>query len=108
PTPTGSSEHGKDGLEDLGRMLKMLADDGKKPPAKLAELEAVEPLIPVAGVSIRSGDLVYLWGTGYAAGSDKIVAHEKKTPAEGGYVLRQDGTVTTMTADEFRSAPKAK
>ena len=37
----------------------------------------------------------------------EIVAHEKNAPAEGGYVLLQDGSVKTMTAAEFAAAPKA-
>ncbi|HJZ54845.1 MAG TPA: hypothetical protein VKE74_07790 [Gemmataceae bacterium] len=102
------ADPGKVALEDLGQMLKSLAEQGKRPPTKLAELEPVEPMIPNAGPAIRTGDIVYLWGATYAAGSDKVVAHEKKAPTEGGYVLLQNGSVKTMTADEFRSAPKAK
>jgi len=95
-------------LEELGRMLKDLPADGRKPPARLAELEPVEPMIPTAGPMIRSGDLVYLWGAGYAAGGNKVVAHEKAAPTEGGYVLLEDGSVKKMSAGEFQSAPKAK
>jgi hypothetical protein len=99
---------GKVALEELGQALKTLADEGKRPPAKAADLEPIEPLMPTAGPAIRNGELTYLWGAAYAAGSDRVAAHEKKVPAEGGYVLLQDGTVKTMTAAEFQSAPKAK
>jgi len=100
---------GKAALEDLGQMLKDLASENRKPPAKLAELEAVEPMIPVAGPAVRSGEVVYLWGTPYAAGGTQVAAHEKKVPTEGGFVLLQDGTVKEMTASEFQAAaPKAK
>ena len=95
-------------LDELGRALEDLAAEGRKPPAKLAELEPVEPMLPTAGPAIRNGEVVYLWGAAYAAGGDKVVAHEKQTPTDGGHVLLQDGTVKAMTADEFRSAPKAK
>ena len=102
------SDANKGALEELGRMLKDLADEGRKPPSKLAELEPVEPMIPTAGPPLRNGEIVYLWGAAYAAGGEKVVAHEKKTPTEGGLVLLQDGSVKSMSAQEFAAAPKAK
>src|SRR5690242_9556320 len=105
----GTADEGyKAALEELGQTLKSLAGEGRKPPAKMADLEPIEPMMAVAGPAIRSVDVVYLWGTGYAAGSNKVMAYEKKVPTEGGYVLLQDGTVKKMTADDFKSAPKAK
>ena len=61
------------------QMLKSLADEGRKPPTKLAELEAVEPMLPdrLARQS-GSGDIVYIWGAGYVAGGNQVVAYEKK------------------------------
>ena len=107
--PAGSIDaERKAALEELGETLKALAAEGRKPPTKLAELGPVEPMIPLAGPMIRSGDVVYLWGAGYAAGGMQVVAFEKKVEVEGGSVLLQDGTVKTMTASEFQSAAKAK
>ena len=65
-------------------------------------------MLPTAGPMLREGTLVYLWGATYAADIEKVAAHEKKVPAEGGWVLLQSGTVREMTADEFKAAPKAK
>lgn len=98
----------RDALEDIGRMLRILSDEGKKPPAGAAQLGPLDPLLPSAGPMIRDGTIVYLWGAGYSASGTGVVAYEKKVPAEGGLVLREDGTVKEMTADEFKSAPKAK
>lgn len=95
-------------LTELGDMLKSLAAENKKPPAKLADLAEFEPMIPSASPALRNGEVVYLWGTGYVAKGTAIVAHEKKAPIEGGSVLLQDGTVKQMTAAEFAAAPKAK
>lgn len=108
PAPGSGTGGNKDALADLGQMLKALAEEGRKPPATAAELPQVDPMIPVAAPLLRDGSVVYLWGIGYAAGSSKIVAYEKQTPTEGGSVLLQDGTVKEMTADEFKTAPKAK
>jgi hypothetical protein len=107
PVQSAAEDH-KAALAELGEMLKSLAEERRKPPGKLAELESVEPMIPLAGPAIRSGNIVYIWGAGYAAGGNQVVAYEKKVPSEGGYVLLQDGTVKEMSSAEFSSAPKAK
>ena len=109
PKGPGTADEGyRASLEELGETLKTLANEGRKPPARMADLEPIEPMMAVAGPAIRSGDVVYIWGAGYAAGSSQVIAYEKKTPSEGGYVLIQDGSVKKMSADEFKSAPQAK
>ncbi len=95
-------------LTELGDLLKMLAGEGKRPPARLADLAELEPFLPTAGAGLRNGEIVYLWGAGFVDGGTAVVAYEKKAPAEGGWVLLQNGTTKTMTADEFKAAPKAK
>ncbi|MFO0848641.1 MAG: hypothetical protein U0871_08815 [Gemmataceae bacterium] len=97
----------KNALLDLAEGLKTTAADGKKPPAKLAELDQIEPMIPLAGPAIRSGAVVYLWGGAYNQSGTKVVAYEKKAETEGGLVLLQNGTVKPMTADELKGAEKA-
>ena len=58
-----------------------------------------------------SGDLIVQWGAplspeGEAA--EAILAYVKTVPEQGGNVLMQDGkTIKKMTADEFKTAPKA-
>ena len=98
----------KAALEELGELLKSLAHENRKPPAGLAELDPLEPMIPVAGPAIRNGSVVYFWGVAYAAGSKHVAAHEKSLATESGFVLLQDGTVKEMTAAEFQAASKAK
>jgi hypothetical protein len=102
-----SVDSGKAGLEDFSQFLKNLPADGKKPPAKMADFTPLEPMAPVAGDMLKTGSLVYIWGSGIGTGS-AVIAYEKKVETEGGYVLLQDGTVKKMTADEFKAAPKAK
>jgi hypothetical protein len=94
-------------LTELGEALKTAAFDKKKPPARLAEFEQIEPMAPTAAPLVRSGEIVYLWGGGYAAGGTKVVAFEKKAETEGGLVLLQDGSVKQMSADELKAAPRA-
>lgn len=97
---------GKDRMNEIVQMLKIVEEDKKKPPAKAADLDAVEPLIPMAVQQLRSGDIVYFWGKGLAEGN-AILAHEKKAATDGGWVLLQDGTVKQLSADQFKAAPKA-
>jgi hypothetical protein len=103
-----SANPAKDALADLGEFLKQTANEKKKPPSKLSEMDAIEPMIPNASVAIRMGTIVYLWGATYNADGTKIVAHEKKTPTEGGLVLLENGTIQEQSAAEFAAAPKAK
>jgi hypothetical protein len=106
--PVVSQSPNKDALAEVGQMLKSLADEGQKPPGKLAELEPVEPMLPTAAAMLREGTLVYVWGAAFAADGDKVAAYEKKVPTEGGWVLLQSGKVKEMSAGEFASAAKAK
>ncbi len=88
-------------------MLQTVAADRQKPPSKVADLSAVEPMLPIAASAIRQGDLVYVWGTTLSPGGNGVVAYEKDAPTGGGWVLTQDGTIKQMTAAEFQAAPKA-
>ena len=94
-------------LEEFAQMLRTMAGDKQAPPAKVADLESAEPLLPQSAEAFRSGELVYVWGTTLTGGG-AVVAYEKKAETEGGWVLLQDGTVKQMKADEFKAAPKAK
>ena len=98
----------REALGEIGQLLKRLSTEGRLPPGKLAELEAVEPLLPVAGPLIRSGIVVYVWGTPYRADGSAVAAYEKQVAEEGGHVLLQDGAIREMTVEEFKTAMKAK
>jgi hypothetical protein len=106
--PVVSKTPNRDALLEIGQMLKSLAEERRNPPAKPAELGPVEPMLPTATGMIREGTLVYLWGAPFEGDGKKVAAYETKGPAEGGWVLLQNGTVEEMTAEEFKAAPKAK
>lgn len=107
PTAAGGGPNTKQALEDLGQMLKSIAEEKKRPPTKLAELEPYEGAFLGATLGIQQKKIVYVWGAGLGAG-DVIVAHDASAESAGGYVLLQNGTVKEMTAAEFAAAPKAK
>lgn len=102
-------------LQEVADLLRAAAGTGRTP-TKLADLAATQSMYPRGFEALKSGEIVVLWGApiaGEGAASEggapqAVLAHEKNAPAEGGYVLLQDGTVKPMTADEFKAAPKAK
>jgi hypothetical protein len=109
-TSTPSTDDGlkaEQALKDFGGLLKMLSDEKKRTPTKLAELDAYEPLFMAAVRGITNKQITYIWGAGYQAGESSIVAHDSEAATKGGAVLLQDGTIKTMTAAEFGAAPKA-
>ena len=105
--PTARPPSGKEKMEEIGQMLKTLANDRQPPPAKPADLPNVEPFLVESANDLRSGEIVYAWGNGITPGGTAVIAYEKKAANEGGWVLLQDGTVKQMSASEFQAAPKA-
>lgn len=100
-------------LRDVADLLRATIGDGKAP-TKLTDLARLESLYPAGYQAVKSGEIVVIWGAkmagegDLATGPQGLIAHEKKAPTEGGWVLLQNGTVKQMTADEFKAAPKAK
>jgi hypothetical protein len=103
--PTGPTAD--QALTDLGSLLKNLAEEKKRPPAKAAEMDQYEPIAMSAARGLAANQIVYVWGARYSPGSKAIVAYEANAESAGGRVLLQDGTVQSMSADELRATPKA-
>jgi hypothetical protein len=98
----------KGALADLVNLLNHLKSENKKPPARLADIEPVEPLFPAAYIGLVRNEIVYVWGTIIdPSGGDKVIAYEKAAESTSGWVLMQDGSLDTMDASEFKAAPKA-
>jgi hypothetical protein len=101
---------GERALSELAGVLPLLP----KPPTKLADLSQYRETAPLAYESIRTGEVVVVWGVtmpgeGDAGkGTTDVVAYEKDAPTAGGFVLLHNGTVKKMTAAEFNAARKAK
>ncbi|WP_406700444.1 hypothetical protein V5E97_16680 [Singulisphaera sp. Ch08] len=100
----------RNSLVEVSELLRLYsANHNNKAPAKSTDLSTYEVGFPTGYERVKGGDVVVIWSTPFAEGaSDKILAYEKAVPESGGYVLMQDGTtVKKLTADEFKSAPKA-
>jgi hypothetical protein len=96
-------------LSDVGGMYASYILDAKKPPAKKADFNRYENGYPTGLKELRSDNIIVFWGANLSDdASDKVLAYEKATPVSGGIVLMQDGkTIKKMSAEEFKSVPKA-
>ena len=108
---SGGGEPAASVLQDVDSLIRA-AGPGNRVPAGLADLGRRQAMFPKGYEAVKSGDVVVLWGTplkgeGDAGKEETVVAYEKSVPNSGGYVLLSAGTVKKMSADEFRSAPKA-
>ncbi len=115
----GSKSGSGDSIHPQAALLQEVADllraagEGR-PPAKAADLARFEAAFPAAYQAVKSGAVVVVWGAKMAGEGESasapadVIAYEKKVPAEGGWVLLQNGKVKEMTADEFKAAPKAR
>lgn len=90
-------------------MLKEYYEVAKKAPMGLAQLSDASASHPVGHAAVASGEYVVLWKVPIsAAGAGNVLAYPKEANTAGGSIVMQDGSVKQMTADEFKSAPKAK
>lgn len=96
-------------FSEVGELLTIYSQENSKPPTKVEDLKKYQVGWPGGYNEIRSGEIIIVWSALVnASATDKVLAYQKATPESGGLVLMQDGaTVRSMTADEFKAAPKA-
>jgi hypothetical protein len=102
-------------LTQVGDLCRLYQEGKKKPPESAADLASVRTMGANGYEAIRTGKIVLRYGAtlpdlGEEPGrspSDQVLAYESGVPASGGRVLMLNRTTKTMTADEFKSAPKA-
>lgn len=105
---------GQAALQELADLLRVAEGPQGRPPAKVADLSKMGSQFPTAYQGVKSGDIVVVWGTPMkgegqgSGGDDKLVAYEKATPTEGGFVLLNSGVVNKVSASEFGGLPKGK
>jgi hypothetical protein len=84
-----------------------------KGPAKAEDLKEFLYDDASAWNALQSGDVVLIYGVNIATGmpqgaSITVLGHEKDASTKSGLVLLGDASVKSMTADEFKAAPKAQ
>jgi hypothetical protein len=97
-------------LDDVYGLYKTHIEKIKRPPTKMDQVYAWEPMYVNGYAAMNEGLVVVQWGAPLApagGAAPAILAYEKAAPQEGGFVLFQDGTVKHLSASEFQAAPKA-
>lgn len=111
--PTAEAQR-KQALQEVGEMYRMYVATTKKAPTKVGDLQGTQVAAPAGYNALKNGDIVVKWGTaltdtseeGSKDSADEVLAYEKAVPTGGGDVLMKNRTIKTMTADEFKAAPK--
>lgn len=107
--PVSTGPTAKESLENMVLLLQHFKDQNQKTPARIEDVEPVDPVFPGAYLGLVRKEIVYVWGAPLnPAGSDRVLAYESTAPTDGGWVLMQDGTVKQMTQEQFSAAPKAR
>jgi hypothetical protein len=92
-------------LRYLGLYLQNHGKNGRSP-SKLDELADMKRDLPQVYRAVQDGAYVVYWNAPLTP-VEAIVAYERDAPTKGGTVLAADGSVSHLTAEEFRAAPKA-
>lgn len=86
------------------------ADQNRKGPARLDDLQKKRSEFPAAAKLIQDGGFVVIWNAVLFPNSDEndkhVLGYEKAVPDKGGLVLLGGGTIQQMTAEEFKKTPK--
>ncbi|MDG3007637.1 hypothetical protein [Paludisphaera mucosa] len=114
PNPPNSPQlYQNNVLAEVGDMYNTHFVQHKKPPQGLKDLSPFADTLPTGLGAARRGEVVVLWGVdpvdpaGSDAAGEEILAYLKEAPESGGGVLTRNLKVKSMTADEFKAAPKA-
>ncbi len=104
--PTEPSD--ADFANNVADMLKEFSAAYKRGPAGVQELNDASATHPVGHTAVVSNRYIVFWKAPInPSASNTVLAYHKDVPTKGGTVIMQDGSIKTMTADEFKNAPKA-
>jgi len=99
-------------LKEIGLMYHAYHDMNGKGPSGLQDLQQLASTCPDGYAGLQSGQFVLIWNVKIPemvqGTSNTVLGHEAAAPNSGGLVLMGDGSVRTMTAQEFAQAPKAQ
>jgi hypothetical protein len=94
-------------LKDVHEIYLYYIKNEQKGPTKLADLVTAESaqIFPAAANALKGGKYLMVWGVN-SKDSGTLLAYEKEVPTQGGTVLMADGSLRTMSAEEFKAAKK--
>jgi len=98
-------------LKQIGLAYHNLLAATNKAPTRVEDLAPFYENDARLTGALREGRLVFLYGAHIKdmvqGTSNTVLGYTKETPTDGGSVLMADGSVRTMTAQEFQAAAKA-
>lgn len=94
-------------LEEIRGLCNLCQAETSKAPSRLNDLEPFKEGFSVGFQAIQEGRAVVRWKAASGGKDEAVLAHGKNVPSQGGLVLLNNGTITSMTADAFQSATKA-
>ena len=107
----GAGEQKKEDAAALRQVVLMYhnyLNENIRPPTKVEDLQPFAAENPLGYQGLKAGKYTVLWGAKLPPDPDNVVlAYEKDVPTKGGAVAMASGIVKTMTAEEFKAAPKA-
>ncbi len=101
-------------LHEVGGLIQMYSGETGQGPKKPLDLTKYENGYPLGYKAVQSGEVVVVWGAKIAGEQEAasspadVIAYEKITPTDGGWVLLQNVTTKWMSAGDFASARKAR
>jgi len=102
---------GESQLKELNAVYEYVEYSKMPAPRRKEDFAQHWDSMPNAFDRVQNGEIVVVWGIGRSTApgtGQQILAYEKAAPTEGGAVLLRNGTVKTMTAEDFAKTPKAK
>ncbi|WP_435015748.1 hypothetical protein TA3x_003299 [Tundrisphaera sp. TA3] len=102
-------------LSEIGTIYRLYSEVSKKPPQSLKDFAPYREGTPDGINAAARGEIVILWGAklndlteeGTGDSPDEVLAYMKEVPEKGGLVLMKNRKIKSMTAEEFKAAPKA-
>ena len=76
-------------------------------PSKIEDLGLDQPDGRQILKLVKNGDLVIVWRVSENNTNCQVLAYQKLTPTQGGLVARRDGSVNSVTAEEFKEYQKS-
>jgi hypothetical protein len=94
-------------MEQLGLLYIEYWGASPRGPSKIEDLGLDKPDGRQILKLINDGEIVVVWNVSDNNTNCQILAYEKATPTQGGLALRRDGSVGSITAEEFKEYQKA-
>jgi hypothetical protein len=93
-------------LKQIALYYKMYGDSTRSP-KKLDDLPDLQRDLPKVYQAIQDGIYVVQWNAHPTTSGSAILAYVRDAPTTGGVVVRFDGSIDNLTAEQFKTASKA-